>query len=253
MRTVAVPRDGGYVLNGQKTFITNAPYADTIVVYAKIDRGDGTPIGDRPIQPFIVERTDAGLSTSKPMRKMGMHSSPTGEVFLADCYLPADRLLGGREEAVGRASGKDVFHSERTGTAPMCLGIIERCLEVATEYAKQRVTWGKPIAEYQLVQDKLARMFVARQNCRNLMFQQLELVAAGKSMTAAEASATKLYCARAATEVALDAVQVLGGNGYMQEYRVEMLARDAKLLQIGGGTDEIQIINIARHLLGAAS
>jgi alkylation response protein AidB-like acyl-CoA dehydrogenase len=249
MRTVAV----GYVLNGQKTFITNAPYADTIVVYAKIDRGDGTPIGDRPIQPFIVERTDAGLSTSKPMRKMGMHSSPTGEVFLADCYLPADRLLGGREEAVGRASGKDVFHSERTGTAPMCLGIIERCLEVATEYAKQRVTWGKPIAEYQLVQDKLARMFVARQNCRNLMFQQLELVAAGKSMTAAEASATKLYCARAATEVALDAVQVLGGNGYMQEYRVEMLARDAKLLQIGGGTDEIQIINIARHLLGAAA
>ena len=251
MRTVAVPKDGGYVLNGQKTFITNAPYADTFVIYAKIDRGDGTPIADRPIQPFVLERGDAGLETSKPMRKMGMHSSPTGEVFLADCVVPADRLLGLREkDMVGRDSGKDVFHSERTGLPAMAVGIIERCLEIALDYAKQRVTWGKKIAEYQLVQDKLARMFVHLENCRNLMFKQLALAIDGKTMTAAEASAAKLYCARAATEVALDAVQVLGGNGYMQEYRVEMFARDAKLLQIGGGTDEIQIINIARHLIG---
>jgi acyl-CoA dehydrogenase len=254
MRTTAVPRDGGYVLNGQKTFITNAPYADVLVIYAKLDRGDGTPLAERPIQPFILERGDRGLETGKPMRKMGMHSSPTGEVFLADCFVPADRLLGGAprvatDEAIGRASGKDVFHGERTGMAPMCVGIIERCLEIATDYAKQRVTWGKPIAEYQLVQDKLARMFVHLENCKNLMFKQLALTAAGKSMTAAEASAAKLYCARAATESAMEAVQLLGGNGYMQEYRVEMLARDAKLLQIGGGTDEIQIINIARHLL----
>jgi alkylation response protein AidB-like acyl-CoA dehydrogenase len=253
MRTTAVPSDGGYVLNGQKTFITNAPYADIFVIYAKIDRGDDTPLADRPIQPFIVERGDAGLETPKPMRKMGMHSSPTGEVFLSDCFVPADRLLGGQERAVGRASGKDVFHSERTGMAPMCVGIIDRCLEIATAYAKQRVTWGRPIAEYQLVQEKLARMFMHKQNCENLMFKQIELSLAGGSMTAAEASATKLYCARAATEVAMDAIQVLGGNGYMQEYRVEMLARDAKLLQIGGGTDEIQIINIARHLLGEAA
>jgi hypothetical protein len=249
MRTTAVPRDGGYVLNGQKTFITNAPYADILVIYAKIDRGDGTPLAERPIQPFIVERGDRGMETSKPMRKMGMHSSPTGEVFLQDCFVPADRLLGAREEAVGRASGKDVFHSERTGMAPMCVGIIEKCLEVSTTYAKQRITWGKPIAEYQLVQDKLARMFVHLENCKNLMFKQLTLAAEGGTMTAAEASAAKLYCARAATESAMEAVQLLGGNGYMQEYRVEMLARDAKLLQIGGGTDEIQIINIARQLL----
>lgn len=249
MRTTAVPKDGGYVLNGQKTFITNAPYADILVIYAKIDRGDGTPLAERPIQPFIALRGDRGLETSKPMRKMGMHSSPTGEVFLQDCFVPADRLLGGREEAVGRASGKDVFHSERTGMAPMCVGIIERCLEISTEYAKQRVTWGKPIAEYQLVQEKLARMFVHLENCKNLMFKQLALGAEGATMSAAEASAAKLYCARAATESAMEAVQLLGGNGYMQEYRVEMLARDAKLLQIGGGTDEIQIINIARNLL----
>jgi alkylation response protein AidB-like acyl-CoA dehydrogenase len=251
MRTVAVPRDGGYLLNGQKTFITNAPYADVIVLYAKIDRGDGTSLPDRPIQPFVLERGDTGLETSKPMRKMGMHSSPTGEVFLQDCWVPADRLLGLEvKQGVGRESGKDVFHSERTGMAPMCFGIIERCLEISLAYAKERVTWGKRIAEYQLVQEKLARMYVHLQNCQNLMFKQLALTAAGRTMTAAEASATKLYCARAATEVALEAVQILGGNGYMQEYRVEMLARDAKLLQIGGGTDEIQIINIARNLLG---
>jgi hypothetical protein len=251
MRTVAVPKDGGYVLNGQKTFITNAPYADTFVIYAKIDRGDDTPLADRPIQPFVLERGDKGLATSKPMRKMGMHSSPTGEVFLQDCFVPADRLLGLQEkDVIGRASGKDVFHSERTGLPTMAVGIIERCLEIALDYSKQRVTWGKKIAEYQLVQDKLARMFVHLENARNLMFKSMTLAAAGKTMTAAEASAAKLYCARAATEVAMDAIQVLGGNGYMQEYRVEMLARDAKLLQIGGGTDEIQIINIARHLLG---
>ena len=250
MRTTAVPDGSSYVLKGSKTFITNGPGADVFLVYAKIDRGDGTPIEDRPIQPFVLERGDAGMETSKPMRKMGMHSSPTGEVFLADCFVPADRLLGGREkEIVGRDSGKDVFHAERTGIATMCVGIIERCLEVALGYSQERVTWGKRIAEYQLIQDELARMFMHLQNCRNLMFKQLTLTLAGKTMSAAEASATKLYCARAATEVALDAVQVLGGNGYMQEYRVEMLARDAKLLQIGGGTDEIQIINIARHLL----
>jgi len=250
MRTVAVPKDGGYVLNGQKTFITNAPYADVIVLYAKIDRGDGTPLSDRPIQPFVLERGDEGLEVSAPMKKMGMHSSPTGEIFLADCFVPADSLLGLREKnSVGRASGKDVFHSERTGMAPMCVGIIERCLDICTDYAQQRETWARKIAEYQLVQEKLARMFMHLQNCENLMFKQIEMTKAGKSMTAAQASATKLYCARAATECALEAIQVLGGNGYMQEYRVEMLMRDAKLLQIGGGTDEIQIINIARHLL----
>jgi alkylation response protein AidB-like acyl-CoA dehydrogenase len=249
MRTVAVPKGESYVLNGQKTFITNAPDADILVVYAKIDRGDGVPLADRPIQAFVLERGDAGLSTSKPMKKMGMNASPTGEIFLSDCTVPADRLLGLKEKAQGRQSGKDVFHSERTGMAPMCVGIIDRCLEIATAYALERVTWGKAIAEYQLVQEKLARMFMHLQNCENLMFKQLALEAEGKSMTAAEASATKLYCARAATECALEAIQVLGGNGYMREYRVEMLMRDAKLLQIGGGTDEIQILNIARHLL----
>ncbi len=249
MRTVARPADGGYILNGQKTFITNAPYADVVLIYAKIDNGDGTPLTDRPIQAFIIEKGTKGMECPPPMKKMGMHASPTGEVFLEDCFVPAAQLLGEKEKVTGRAGGKDVFHSERTGMAPMCFGIIERCLEDSIAYAKERKTWGKPIAEYQLVQEKLSRMFVHLENVKNMMFKQLYMAKHGVGMTAAEASACKLYCARAATECALEAIQLMGGNGYMQEYRVEMLMRDAKLLQIGGGTDEIQILHIARHLL----
>jgi hypothetical protein len=131
----------------------------------------------------------------------------------------------------------------------MALGIIEKCLESSVAYSKTRVTWGRPICDYQLIQEKLARMFVHKQNVENLLMKQIWLQMNQQSMSDAEASATKLYCARAATECGLEAVQIHGGNGYMQEYHVEQLARDAKLLQIGGGTDEIQIINIARNLL----
>jgi acyl-CoA dehydrogenase len=249
MRTVARPDGDGWVLNGSKTFITNAPFADICVVYAKIDRGQETPLAERPIHAFVVEKGTKGFVQGPPMHKMGMNCSPTGELFLDDVRLPKDHLLGEVEKDEAREKARDVFHGERTGMAPMCLGIVERCMEVATAYAKERVTWGRPIAEYQLVQEKLARMFVHRQNIENLLYKQLWLQKTGGSMTQAEASATKLYCARAATEVALEAVQVLGGNGYMREFHVEQLARDAKLLQIGGGTDEIQIINIARHVL----
>jgi hypothetical protein len=251
MRTVAKPDGDHYVLNGSKTFITNAPYADICVVYAKIDRGEDVPMSQRPINAFIVEKGTPGFSQPKPLRKMGMHSSPTGELFLEDVRVPKSHLLGETEKELGREGAKDVFHGERTGMAPMCVGIIEACLEKAVAYAKQRTTWGKPIAEYQLVQEKLARMFMHKQNVENLLFKQLWLTKNKQVMTPAEASATKLYCARAATECALEAIQIMGGNGYMQEYHVEQLMRDAKLLQIGGGTDEIQILHIARYLLKA--
>jgi alkylation response protein AidB-like acyl-CoA dehydrogenase len=138
---------------------------------------------------------------------------------------------------------------ERSGVAAMALGIIEECLDISIDYAKNRVQFGQPIGEFQLIQDKLARMEVARLNVENLVFRTIELSAAGKTMTLAEASAMKLYSARAATEVALEAVQILGGNGYMSEFRVEQLARDAKVLQIYAGTDEIQITHIAKDLL----
>ena len=249
MRTVA-RRDGDhYVLNGEKTFITNAPYADTFVVYAKLDDGKSAP-DRRPMHAFVVERGTPGLETSKPMRKMGMHASPTGQVFLSDVRIPRDQLLGESEDAgEARDQARDVFHGERTGLLPMALGIIERCLEESLKYAKQREQFGRPIAEYQLVQEKLARMFVARENVRNLFFKFLNAQKQKTKLTMAEACVCKLYGARMATEVALEAVQILGGNGYMQEFVVERLARDAKLLQIGGGTDEIQILTIAREIL----
>ncbi|HJZ88641.1 MAG TPA: acyl-CoA dehydrogenase family protein [Polyangia bacterium] len=250
MRTVARPDgSGGYVLSGQKTFITNAPYADTFVVYAKIDHGDGTPLRNRPIHAFVLERGMPGFETSKPMAKMGMHTSPTGELFIQDVRVERDRLLGEVEKETQRESARDVFHGERTGMAPMCLGIIERCLEDSIAYARQRTTWDAPIASYQLIQEKLARMFTHRENVRNILFKDLWSQQKGVKVSMAEACSWKLYCARAATECAMEAVQLMGGNGYMREFRVEQLARDAKLLQIGGGTDEIQIVTIARHLL----
>ncbi|MSP58951.1 MAG: acyl-CoA dehydrogenase [Myxococcales bacterium] len=249
MRTVA-RRDGdGYVLNGQKTFITNAPFADVFVVYAKIVDDANPDPRTRPIHAFLLEKGHPGLSVSKPMDKMGMHSSPTGEVFLADVRIGREHLLGEKEKDPSKEGARDVFHGERTGMAPMCLGIVDRCLEDSLKYAKERTAWGRPIAEYQLMQDKLARMYMHRENIKNLLFKQLWMAKNGKRQSMAEASACKLYCARSTTEVALEAVQIMGGNGYMREYHVEMLMRDAKLLQIGGGTDEIQIVTIARALL----
>jgi alkylation response protein AidB-like acyl-CoA dehydrogenase len=248
MRTTARREGSGYVLNGQKTFISNAPFADVLLVYAKLEHGE-LPLRERPIHAFVIERGAAGLTLSSPMRKMGMWASPTGEVFLDNVAVPAEQLLGEVEREASREGARDVFHGERTGIVPMALGIIERCLEESIAYAKQRETWERPIAEYQLVQAKLARMYVHYQNVRNLLFKQLWMAKCGIRMTMGEASAMKAYCAPAATEVALEAVQILGGNGYMREFRVEQLARDAKLLQIGGGTDEIQQLTCARALL----
>jgi alkylation response protein AidB-like acyl-CoA dehydrogenase len=243
-------RDGDeYVLNGSKTFITNGPYADTIVFICKLD--EGNPPADRKVLTFVLERGDAGLEQSKPLRKMGMHSSPTGELFLSDVRLGRDRLLGETEDVPGggREGAKDTFTMERSGVAAMSLGIIEKCLELSVQYAKDRVQFGRPIGDYQLIQLKLAKMEVARLNVQNLVFRFIEMVKAGRPLSLAEASAMKLYCAQSATEVALEAVQLFGGNGYMSEFHVEQLARDAKVLQIYAGTDEIQVTHIAKDLL----
>jgi alkylation response protein AidB-like acyl-CoA dehydrogenase len=240
--------NGGYVLNGNKTFITNGPYADTIVFICKLDE-DGVDARDRKVLTFVLDKGMPGLTQSKPMRKMGLHSSPTGELFLQDVAAEADRLLGETEESRARSGTKDSFSMERTGVVAMALGIVDRCLELSLSYARERVQFDRPIGEFQLIQEKLARMEVARMNLQNLVFRQIEMASQGRGTTLAEASAMKLYAARAATEVALEAVQVYGGNGYMSEYQVEQLARDAKVLQIYAGTDEIQISAIARELL----
>jgi alkylation response protein AidB-like acyl-CoA dehydrogenase len=243
-------KDGDeYVLNGSKTFITNGPYADTIVYICKLDEGNDPK--DRKILSFVLDQGTPGLEQSKPLRKMGMHSSPTGELFLDDVRVGIDRLVGESEDVAkgGREGAKATFMQERSGVAAMALGIIEECLSLSIAYAKDRVQFGEPIGNFQLIQDKLARMEVARLNVENLVFRTIEMSAAGHSMTLAEASAMKLYSARAATEVALEAVQIFGGNGYMSEFRVEQLARDSKVLQIYAGTDEIQITHIAKDLL----
>ncbi|MGP0031460.1 MAG: acyl-CoA dehydrogenase family protein [Acidimicrobiales bacterium] len=246
-------RDGDeYVLNGNKTFITNGPYADTIVFYAKLDDGGDTPVRQRPVLTFVLDAGMPGLEQSKPFRKMGLHSSPTGELFLNDVRVGRDRLLGesdGRGAGAGRESAKGNFVTERAGVAAMSLGLIEECLKLSVRYAKDRLLWERPISEFQLIQLKLARMEIARLNVENLVFRHIEMSAAGRSLTLAEASAMKLYSAQAASEVAMEAVQLFGGNGYMSEFRVEQLARDAKVFQIYAGTDEIQVTHIARDLL----
>jgi len=246
-------RDGDeYVLNGNKTFITNGPYADTIVFYAKLDDGSETDLRSRKVLTFVLDRGMEGLEQSKPFRKMGLHSSPTGELFLSDVRVGRDRLLGETEDEPGgggRQSAKDNFVTERAGVAAMALGVIEECLKLSVAYAKDRLLWGKPIGDLQLVQLKLAKMEVARLNVENLVFRHIEMAGHGRSLTLAEASAMKLYSAQAATEVAMEAVQLIGGNGYMAEFRVEQLARDAKVFQIYAGTDEIQVTHIARDLL----
>jgi alkylation response protein AidB-like acyl-CoA dehydrogenase len=248
-RDLERPVGDGYLLNGSKTFITNGPYADTIVFICKLDDGTTLP-KERKVVSFILDRGMPGLTQSKPLRKMGLHSSPTGELFLDNVRVDKERLIGETEDLPARSGAKDTFTMERTGVAAMALGIVERCLQLSVEYAKSRVQFGRPIGEFQLIQLKLAKMEVARMNIQNLVFRQIELAAAGKAMSLAEASACKLYSAQAAMEVCLEAVQLHGGNGYMAEYQVEQLCRDAKVLQIYGGTDEIQVSQIARSLLG---
>jgi alkylation response protein AidB-like acyl-CoA dehydrogenase len=247
-------RDGDeYVLNGQKTWITNGPFADTIVLYAKLDDGSRADPRQRKVVTFVLDAGMPGLTLGRPLRKMGQHASPTGEVFLADVRAGRDRLLGEIEEPAGggRQSARDNFVAERAGVAAMALGIIEECLRLSVDYAKHRRLWGTAIADYQLIQLKLAEMEVARVNVRNLVFSHLERSAAGAAPTFAEASAMKLYAARAACLAADDAIQVFGGNGYIAEYRVEQLSRDARVLRIYAGTDEMQVVAIAKDLLRA--
>ncbi|OBI94635.1 acyl-CoA dehydrogenase [Mycobacterium alsense] len=255
-----VKRDGAdYILNGQKTFITNGPYADVLVVYAKLDEGDSSADKadkvdrrNRPVLVFVLDAGIPGLTQGKPFKKMGMMSSPTGELFFDNVRLTPDRLLGESEQHAagdGRESARDNFAAERIGIAMMALGIINECHRLCVDYAKTRTLWGKNIGQFQLIQLKLAKMEVARMNVQNMVFHTIERQRAGKPLTLAEASAIKLYSSEAATEVAMEAVQLFGGNGYMAEYRVEQLARDAKSLMIYAGSNEVQVTHIAKGLL----
>jgi alkylation response protein AidB-like acyl-CoA dehydrogenase len=248
----AVDGTGDYILNGQKTFITNGPNADVLVVYAKLDDGSGVDRRNRPVLTFILDAGMPGLTQGKPFKKMGMMSSPTGELFFDNVRLTPDRLLGETEQHTGgdgRESARANFAAERVGVALMALGIINECHRLCVDYAKTRTLWGQNIGQFQLIQLKLAKMEVARTNVQNMVFQTLEKLQARQKPSLAEASAMKLYSSEAATEVAMDAVQLFGGNGYMAEYRVEQLARDAKSLMIYAGSNEVQVTHIAKALL----
>jgi alkylation response protein AidB-like acyl-CoA dehydrogenase len=249
-----VVRDGNdYILNGQKTFITNGPDADVVVVYAKLDEGDPSiSKRDRKVLTFVLDRGMEGFVQAKPFRKMGIHSSRTGELFFNNVRLGRDRLLGETENnssGDGRDSARSSFAAERIGVVSMALGVIEECLRLCTDYAKTRTLWGKEIGQFQLIQLKLANMEVARMNVRNMLFRVIECGQAGTQISLAEASAMKYYCSQAATDVAMEAIQLFGGNGYMTEYRVEQLARDAKSLMIYAGSNEVQITHVAKGLL----
>ena len=219
-------RDGDeYVLNGSKTFITNGPYADTTVFICKLD--EGNPPEDRKVLHFVLDKGMPGLRAEQA-------AAQDGPAFLA--HRPAVPYRRARRVATGcwarprtcPRGGRDAARRRSRWSAPASppwrSGIVERCLELCLDYAKERVQFGKPIGEYQLIQLKLARMEVARVNLQNLVFRQIEMASAGRQMTLAEASACKLYGAQAAIEVALEAVQLFGGNGYMAEYEVEQLA-----------------------------
>jgi alkylation response protein AidB-like acyl-CoA dehydrogenase len=182
--------DGAYLLNGQKTFITNGPYADVLVVYAKLDDGSADR-RRRPVLPFVLDAGMPGLVQGKPFKKMGMMSSPTGELFFDNVRLTPDRLLGETEQhssGDGRVSARANFAAERLGVALMALGIINECHRLSIDYAKTRTLWGQNIGHFQLIQLKLAKMEVARINVQNMVFQTLEKAQAGRVPSLAEAS-----------------------------------------------------------------
>jgi len=248
MKSLAVPDGkGGYIINGTKTFITNAPEADVFVVYAKLD--NGTSPEDRPVHSFILERGMPGLSTGAPFHKLGMRDSPTGEVFMDDVHVEKRHLIGENEKkSGGRAATKESLGNERSGIAAISWGIIERTYEETVKYAKMRVQFGRPIAEFQAIQLKIARMYTHLKNVENIIYRTAWMQKKG-IRDVSFINASKAYTSMAGVEVTNDAIQIFGGYGYMREYPVEKLYRDAKLMEIGAGTTDINMLTCARNEL----
>jgi isovaleryl-CoA dehydrogenase len=232
-----------YVLNGTKFWITNAPHADTLMVYAKTE-----PLaGSGGITAFIIERGMKGFSTGQKLDKMGMRGSDTGELVFEDCEVPEENTIGPVNHGAGvLMSGLDY---ERAVLAGGPLGIMQACLDVVLPYVRERKQFGRPIGSFQLIQGKLADMFTETEAARALTWTAAARVQAGEPGARELASAAKLLAGDVAMRVTTDAVQVLGGYGYIDEFPVERFMRDAKLMQIGGGTAEIQRYVIARELL----
>ena len=246
LKAEAATRDGvdGFVLNGTKFWITNAPYADTLVVYAKTDGSAGS----RGITAFLIEKGDAGFSIGQKIEKVGMRGSPTAELVFDDCFVPEDRVMGPLNGGVGvLMSGLDY---ERVVLAGLQLGIMQACLDTVIPYLRERQQFGKPIGSFQLMQAKVADMYVALQSARAYTYAVAKACDAGNT-TRFDAAGAILLASENAFRVAAESIQALGGAGYTLDWPVERYMRDAKLLDIGAGTNEIRRMLIGRELIGA--
>ncbi len=241
MRTRADKKGDRYVLNGNKMWITNGPIAETLVVYAKTD----PEAGPRGITAFLIEKGMKGFSTHQKLDKLGMRGSDTCELVFQDCEVPEENVLG----QVGR--GVNVLMSgldyERVVLAAGPLGIMQAALDVVMPYVHERKQFGQSIGEFQLVQGKVADMYVALNSCRAYVYAVAKACDRGET-TREDAAGAILLAAEKATQVALDAIQLLGGNGYINDYPTGRLLRDAKLYEIGAGTSEIRRMLIGREL-----
>jgi isovaleryl-CoA dehydrogenase len=241
MKTRADKRGDRYVLNGSKFWITNGPEAETLVVYAKTD----PDAGPRGITAFLVEKGMAGFSTAQKLDKLGMRGSDTCELVFQDCEVPEENVLGqvGRGVAI-LMSGLDY---ERAVLAAGPLGIMQACMDIVMPYVHERKQFGQPIGTFQLVQGKVADMYVTMNACKAYVYAVAKACDRGQT-TREDAAGAILYAAEKATQCALDAIQLLGGNGYINEYPTGRLLRDAKLYEIGAGTSEIRRMLIGREL-----
>ena len=241
MKLHAEKRGESYVLNGNKMWITNGPDADVLVVYAKTDPA----AGPRGISAFIIEKTFKGFSTAQKLDKLGMRGSNTCELVFEDCEVPAENLLGAEGRGVNvLMSGLDY---ERVVLAGGPLGIMAACLDVVVPYVHERKQFDQPIGEFQLMQGKLADMYVQFNASRAYVYAVAAACDRGET-TRKDAAGCILYAAENATQMALQAIQALGGNGYINDYSTGRLLRDAKLYEIGAGTSEIRRMLIGREL-----
>ena len=241
MKLRADKADGGYVLNGNKMWITNGPDADVLVVYAKTE----PDAGPRGITAFLIEKEFDGFSTAQKLDKMGMRGSNTGELVFQDCFVPEENVIGPLNEGVKvLMSGLDYERAVLSGGP---LGIMQASMDVVMPYVHEREQFGQPIGEFQLIQGKLADMYT-KMNASKAYVYAVAKACDRDQTTRKDAAGAILYSAERATEMALDAVQILGGNGYINEYPTGRLLRDAKLYEIGAGTSEIRRMLIGREL-----
>jgi isovaleryl-CoA dehydrogenase len=244
MKLRAEKKGDRWVLNGTKFWITNAHHADVLVVYAK------TGEGSRGITTFIIEKDMKGFSLGQKLDKMGMRGSPTGELVFDDCEVPEENVMGPLNGGVGvLMSGLDY---ERTVLAGIQLGIMQACLDVVLPYVRERKQFGRPIGAFQLMQAKIADMYVALNSARAYVYTVAKNCDAGKT-TRFDAAGAILLASESAVKVSLEAIQALGGAGYTKDWPVERYMRDAKLLDIGAGTNEIRRMLIGRELIGAGA